>query len=65
QIFCYYAWNTIVGIFPVNVSSISTLMIPVLGVISGGLVLGEAIGLREAGALVLVCAALGLVLFRR
>ncbi|MCW9002592.1 MAG: DMT family transporter [Rhodospirillales bacterium] len=65
QIFCYYAWNTIVGIFPVNVSSISTLMIPVLGVISGGLVLGEAIGLREACALVLVCAALGLVLFRR
>jgi drug/metabolite transporter (DMT)-like permease len=61
----YLLWNTIIRLFPVNVSAIGTLMIPVLGVISGAVVLGEPIGLREVAALALVCSALALVLFRR
>jgi drug/metabolite transporter (DMT)-like permease len=62
MILCWFAWFRIVNLVPVSVSSVSTLMIPVVGVISGAVVLGEAIGWREAGALVLVCMALALVL---
>ncbi|MCG8507621.1 MAG: DMT family transporter [Rhodospirillales bacterium] len=62
--FCTYAFFKIVSLFPANVSAIGTLMIPVLGVISGSLVLDEPIGLREGTALVLIGASLALVLFR-
>ncbi len=62
--FCHYTWFRIVRLLPANVAAISTLMIPVAGVLSGSLVLGEAVGWREIGALVAVCGAIGLVLVR-
>ncbi len=61
-VFCQFAWFKIVGWVPISVASVSTQIIPVVAVISGAIVLGEVIGLREIGALVLVCAALALVL---
>lgn len=61
-IFCYYAWIKIVSLFPPGVAAISTLMIPVVGVMSGAFVLGEEPGWRGYTALLLVTGALVLVL---
>ena len=61
-IFCYWAWFRIVGMVPVAVSGLSILMVPVIGVFSGALLLGERIGGQELAALALVVAALATVL---
>ena len=62
MIFCHWAWFKVVSLFPAVLAAIGTLAIPVIGVLSSGLVLGEPVGLRELAALALVCAALVLVL---
>lgn len=61
-ILCYWLWFTIVTLVPVAVSSVSTLMVPVVGVFSGMLLLAEQPGPAEFGALALVSAAVALVL---
>lgn len=61
-VFCYWAWNTLVRILPANISGLSTLMIPVVGVFSSMLMLGEQPGWPEFAALALVSTALGLIL---
>lgn len=61
-ILCWVAWFNIVHAVSVTVASVSTLLIPVIGVISGAVVLGEPVGEREVAALILVCGALALVL---
>ena len=61
-IFCWFAWFRIVKEVPVTVSTVSIMMVPVLGVYSGHLVLGEPISWREISGLLLVCSALALVL---
>lgn len=53
-VFCYYAWYRIAGQVPIVVSTVSTLMIPVLGVITGMVLLDEQPGPYEFSALVLV-----------
>ena len=55
-------WFTIVRLLPASLASISTLLIPVVGVIVGALWLGEQVGAAEIGALVLVIAGLFVVL---
>jgi drug/metabolite transporter (DMT)-like permease len=60
--FCYWAWYKIAILAPVGVSTLSTMMIPVVGVFSGVLVLGEAPRWTDYAALVLVMAALCTVL---
>lgn len=61
-VLCYWLWFRIVQIFPANIAAIGTLLTPVVGVLSGTLILGEAFGWREAAALLLVGSALALVL---
>lgn len=63
-VLCYYAWFTIVRLFPASVAAIGILLTPVIGLFSGALVLGEPVGWREITALILVCGAVGLVLIR-
>lgn len=60
--FCNWAFFKIVSLFPANVSAIGTLMIPVVGVVSGSLVLGEPIGWQELAALTLIGSAMVLTL---
>jgi drug/metabolite transporter (DMT)-like permease len=60
--FCQWSWFKLVRIFPALIASIGTLAVPVAGVLASGLILGEAIGLRELAALGLVCTALVVVL---
>jgi len=61
-IFCYWAWNRLVMELPAQISGLSTQMIPVVGVFSSVLMLGERPGIAEYGALVLVAVALMLTL---
>ncbi len=61
-IFGYWAWFKIVSTVPAGVSSLSVLMIPVVGVFSGMLVLSEVPHWQDYVALVLVLAALATVM---
>jgi drug/metabolite transporter (DMT)-like permease len=61
-IFCYWAWFKIATTAPPGVSSLSTLMIPVVGVFSGIWLLGESPRWQEYVALGLVIASLATVL---
>ena len=60
--FGQWLWFRILHLLPASIASISTLAIPVVGVFSSSLLLGEVIGWREGAALILVLAALFLVL---
>lgn len=57
-----WVWFQILRLMPSGVASISTLAIPMVGVFSGGLLLGETITWRELTALALVLAALSIVM---
>ena len=58
----HWAWFKMARTLPVAVSSLSSLPVPVVGVLSGMLFLGERPGWSEFVALGLVVAALGAVL---
>ena len=62
MIFCHWAWFKVVDLFPATVAAIGTLAIPIIGVFSSGLVLGEPIGFQEFAALVLMVMALATVM---
>ena len=64
-IFCYWAWNKLISQGSVSVTSLSTLMIPVLGVLSSMWFLGEQPHWQEFSALALVILSLMLVLLPR
>jgi drug/metabolite transporter (DMT)-like permease len=61
-VLCYWAWYKLVSTASAGVSAIGTLIIPVVGVFSSMLVLGERPSLAEYLALGLVLAALATVL---
>jgi drug/metabolite transporter (DMT)-like permease len=60
--FCYWAWNRIVLMVPVAVSSLSSLVTPVIGVMGGMLLLGERPGWSEFAGAGLILGALATVL---
>ena len=60
--FCYWAWNRIVLMVPVAVSSLSSLVTPVIGVLGGMWLLGEQPGWNELAGAVLILGALATVL---
>ena len=60
----HWAWFTLARTLPVAVSSLSSLPVPVVGVIAGMLFLGERPGPSEFVALALVLASLFAVLFQ-
>lgn len=59
---CYWAWNRLVLMVPVAVSSVSSLATPVVGVLSGMWILGEPLTWREIAAGVFILGALALAL---
>lgn len=61
-VFCNWAWFRIANSSSPSVSSLSTLIIPVVGVISGALFLGERPAMTDLAALALVIAALATVI---
>jgi drug/metabolite transporter (DMT)-like permease len=60
--FCYWAWNRIVLMVPVAVSSLSSLITPVIGVLGGMWLLGEQPGWNELLGAALILGALATVL---
>jgi len=60
--FGMFAWFRVVELLPMRVASIGTLMVPVVGVFSSALALGEPVGWQEISALLLVMAAIATVL---
>ena len=50
-LFGYWAWFSIVRLVPTAVASIAVLPVPLVGVMSSALALGEPIGWPEIGAL--------------
>jgi len=56
------AWFSIVGLLPVNVAGLSSIMVPVVAMVSGALVHGEPLGAVQWLAMACCAAALGLVL---
>jgi len=61
-IFCHWAWFRIVSILPAAVASIGTLGIPIVGLFTSALVLGEPVGMPELVALVLVVGGLAILI---
>ena len=62
MVFCQWAFFKVVSIFPASIASMGTLAVPVVGVYSSALILGEPVGWRELIALLLICSALICVL---
>jgi drug/metabolite transporter (DMT)-like permease len=60
--FCYWAFTKIARSAPVGVSSLASLMVPVVGVFSGALVLGETPRWTDYAALLIVVRSLATVL---
>ncbi len=60
--FCQWAYFKTVSLLPASVASIGTLLVPVVGVYSSHVILGETVGSSELLALLLVVSALLLVL---
>ncbi len=63
-VFCFSSYIRLVSTLPANVAAISTLAIPVIGLSSSALLLGEPVGATDLMALALILAALALVLLR-
>ncbi len=64
-VFCYWAWYKIVSRTAASVSALATLMIPVVGVFSSMLVLGERPSWPEYLGLVLVLGAIATIVVPR
>ena len=62
MVFCQWAYFKIVSMFPAVYAAIGVLAVPVVGVCSSLLLLGEPVGWREIAALALVCSAIFMVL---
>jgi drug/metabolite transporter (DMT)-like permease len=62
MIFCHWGWFKLVRNYPAVVAAISTLAIPVVGVLSSALLLDEPVGADVLASLALVLIALFLVL---
>ncbi len=63
--FAHAAWFYLARTLPPVASTVSVMLIPVLGVFSGAVWLGEALHPRDWAAVALMVAAIGLVLARR
>ena len=57
-------WFAIVGLLPANVAALSSIIVPIVAMVSGKLVLDEPMGAAQLGALACSVIALALALFK-
>ena len=62
MIFCQWAYFKVVRLFPAAIAAIGTLAVPIIGVYSSAIILGEPVGWTEFLAMALICSALVSVL---
>jgi drug/metabolite transporter (DMT)-like permease len=55
------AWFAIIGLLPANVAGLSSIMVPVVAMISGAIVHGEPLGVLQWLAIACCVAALSLI----
>lgn len=65
MVICHAAWVSLVAGLPASVAAMGTLLIPVVGVLSSALLLGEALTWQRIVALLLVLASIALTFTRR
>ena len=58
------SWFAIVGLLPANVAGVSSIMVPVVAMVSGAIVHGEPLGLLQWTAMACCAAALSLALMK-
>jgi drug/metabolite transporter (DMT)-like permease len=58
------SWFAIVGLLPTNVAGLSSILVPVVAMVSGAIVHGEPLGLLQWAAIACCAAALSLALLR-
>ncbi|MEO1020001.1 MAG: DMT family transporter [Pseudomonadota bacterium] len=63
--FCFTSYIRLVRILPASVAAISVLGVPIVGVVSSAIIVGEPITIADLAALLLVLTALVLVLWPR
>jgi len=61
QCLAFFSWFAALRLLPAGVAATGNLMVPVVGVLSSGWLLGESLGLRHAAALALTLGAVVLV----
>jgi drug/metabolite transporter (DMT)-like permease len=62
MVFCHTTYFKLVSLLPAHVAAISVLGVPVVGVVSSALIIGEPVGTAEIGALILVVGGLFLLI---
>ncbi len=62
MVFCHWAFMRLVKMLPATITGISSLTVPVVGVFSGMVMLGEQPGAADWGALALILCALAVIL---
>jgi drug/metabolite transporter (DMT)-like permease len=62
MMFCHWAFLRLVRMLPATITGISSLTVPMVGVFSGMLILGEQPGAADWAALLLILAALAVVM---
>jgi len=58
------AWFSIVGMLPVNVVGLTSVMVPIVAMVSGAIVHGEPLGPLQWAAMACTVASLSLVLLK-
>ena len=58
-------WFSIVGILPTNIAGLSSIMVPMVAMVSGAIINQEPLGLNQWLAMLCTCAALALTLFQQ
>jgi drug/metabolite transporter (DMT)-like permease len=65
MVLAQWTWVRLVRVLPASVAAIGSMAVPVVGVLSSALLIGERVGVPEITALALVVAAIALVLIPR
>lgn len=65
MVFAQWTWVRLVRVLPASVAAIGSMAVPVVGVLSSALLIGETLGPAEFASLALVVAAIALVLVPR
>ena len=58
-------WFSIVSILPASVSGLSTVMVPMVAMLTGAVIRGEPLGPLEIASMLCCAAAMALVLLKR
>ncbi|MDB5559680.1 MAG: protein of unknown function transrane, partial [Enterovirga sp.] len=62
---CYVAWFAALRRIPAATAAIGTLLVPIIGILSASLLLGEPLGLRDLVAAALTLSGVALAVLRR